>query len=173
MQLPPVVCIEAQRLRYLRPSWLFRNPHPADLFLLIGTLGGIPFLLVYDEGGLTRWTSDADLTEPARRKILQVLRKTLRQATTLPAWCTSIDLTALPEAQALEALASRQADFTRTRYREAVLGDRAQDYVDLVVPFAEKDQAKAAGAVWDPGRRVWRANMTRLPREDFARWLPE
>lgn len=110
---------------------------------------------------------------PARRKILQVLRKTLRHATTLPAWCKSIDLTALPETQAFEVLASHQSDFTRLRYREAVLGDREQDCVDLVVPFAEKDQAKAAGAVWDPDRRTWRANLSKLPSEGFARWPPE
>jgi DNA helicase-2/ATP-dependent DNA helicase PcrA len=43
---------------------------------------------------------------------------------------------------------------------------------DLRVPFAEKDQAKALGAEWDPARRVWfvKAGMDLAP---FARWLKE
>lgn len=43
--------------------------------------------------------------------------------------------------------------------------------VDLKVPFAEKDAAKAAGARWDPSRKLWYVvdppSLTR-----FARWLP-
>lgn len=44
--------------------------------------------------------------------------------------------------------------------------------VDLKVPFAEKDAAKAAGARWDPNLRVWYViDPPDLNR--FARWVPE
>lgn len=43
--------------------------------------------------------------------------------------------------------------------------------VDLVVPFKEKDKAKALGARWDKVRMVWyvldSADLSR-----FERWLP-
>lgn len=44
--------------------------------------------------------------------------------------------------------------------------------VDLKVPFAEKDAAKAAGARWDVNRKLWYViDPPDLNR--FARWLPE
>ena len=44
--------------------------------------------------------------------------------------------------------------------------------VDLKVPFAEKDAAKAAGARWDPNRKVWYV-MDPPDLNRFARWVPE
>jgi hypothetical protein len=41
----------------------------------------------------------------------------------------------------------------------------------LVVPFMEKDSAKALGARWDPNRRQWWISL-HLPVKPFARWLP-
>jgi hypothetical protein len=43
--------------------------------------------------------------------------------------------------------------------------------VDLEVPFAEKDEAKALGARWDPASRTWYlpAGLDPAP---FRRWLP-
>jgi len=42
---------------------------------------------------------------------------------------------------------------------------------NLQVPFAEKDEAKALGARWDPGRRTWYVqNVTDMG--PFARWMP-
>lgn len=44
--------------------------------------------------------------------------------------------------------------------------------VDLKVPFAEKDAAKAAGARWDPNLKVWYViDPPDLNR--FARWVPQ
>lgn len=41
---------------------------------------------------------------------------------------------------------------------------------NLQVPFAEKDEAKALGARWDPGRRTWYVqNVADLG--PFARWM--
>lgn len=41
---------------------------------------------------------------------------------------------------------------------------------NLQVPFAEKDEAKALGARWDPGRRTWYVqNVTDMG--PFARWM--
>lgn len=44
--------------------------------------------------------------------------------------------------------------------------------INLVTPFADKDQAKALGARWDPVRKNWYivdvADLT-----PFARWIPD
>ena len=41
---------------------------------------------------------------------------------------------------------------------------------NLVVPFSEKDQAKALGARWDPARKLW--YVDKLPDlAPFARWI--
>ncbi|HWU13442.1 MAG TPA: DUF5710 domain-containing protein [Caulobacter sp.] len=44
--------------------------------------------------------------------------------------------------------------------------------MDLKVPYAEKDQAEALGARWEPSRRCWYVpdGMDLLP---FRRWFPE
>jgi hypothetical protein len=43
--------------------------------------------------------------------------------------------------------------------------------VDLVVPFKEKDKAKALGARWDKGRMVWYVQDS-TDLSQFERWLP-
>lgn len=40
---------------------------------------------------------------------------------------------------------------------------------NLAVPFADKDQAKALGARWDPARKCWYVQDKDLA--PFARWL--
>lgn len=43
--------------------------------------------------------------------------------------------------------------------------------VDLIVPFAEKDRAKALGARWDYAKKCWYVvDSDRL--ESFLRWMP-
>lgn len=42
---------------------------------------------------------------------------------------------------------------------------------NLQVPFAEKDEAKALGARWDPGRRTWYVQNV-ADMGPFARWMP-
>lgn len=42
----------------------------------------------------------------------------------------------------------------------------------LQVPYAEKDQAKAVGARWDPDRRQWWVDSQRVQRHEVTRWLP-
>lgn len=44
--------------------------------------------------------------------------------------------------------------------------------IDLVVPFAEKDEAKALGARWDGITRVWYVPIGKDPTS-FDRWLPK
>jgi hypothetical protein len=39
----------------------------------------------------------------------------------------------------------------------------------LQVPYAEKDQAKAVGARWDPDRRQWWVDSQRVQRHEVAR----
>ena len=42
----------------------------------------------------------------------------------------------------------------------------------LVVPFAEKDEAKSMGARWDAAARKWYIPSDK-DRESFKRWLPK
>lgn len=42
----------------------------------------------------------------------------------------------------------------------------------LDVPFAEKDEAKALGAKWDPDLRKWFVPEG-IDLEDFTNWIPE
>lgn len=44
--------------------------------------------------------------------------------------------------------------------------------VDLEVPYSEKDQAKALGARWDPGRRTWYV-VDQESLYPFLKWIPE
>lgn len=46
-----------------------------------------------------------------------------------------------------------------------------QGRVDLDVPFAEKDEAKALGARWDPACKTWYVPAGLNP-DAFERWLP-
>jgi hypothetical protein len=43
--------------------------------------------------------------------------------------------------------------------------------INLVAPFAEKDQVKALGARWDPARKCWYIQDVK-DLAPFARWLP-
>ncbi|MGW3337858.1 DUF5710 domain-containing protein [Streptomyces sp. NPDC001009] len=43
----------------------------------------------------------------------------------------------------------------------------------LEVSYTDKDEAKKQlGARWDPDRRKWYADATKVTREQAARWLP-
>ena len=44
--------------------------------------------------------------------------------------------------------------------------------INLVTPFAEKDQVKALGARWDPTRKCWYIQDVQ-DLSPFARWLPD
>lgn len=50
-------------------------------------------------------------------------------------------------------------------------GDYAQMRVDLKVPYHQKAEAKALGARWDVGRRIWYVeNKENLV--PFLKWMP-
>lgn len=44
--------------------------------------------------------------------------------------------------------------------------------INLVTPFAEKDQAKALGARWDSARKVWYI-VDVADLAPFIRWIPD
>jgi len=44
--------------------------------------------------------------------------------------------------------------------------------IDLNVPYAEKEAAKALGAKWDAPRRTWYVPND-LASDAFSRWLPQ
>jgi Domain of unknown function (DUF5710) len=144
-------------------------------WMAIGRLDGkAPFLLTYQGVGLTSWESPERLNEGLRKKILGIFRETCRTPTVRPVWVEFHDLTEA-EARDPNAATERAADLTmgfhRDIWRREYLNDRDEDYLELKVPFAEKDAAKAVGARWEPLKRVWRIKR----QEDlsaFARWLP-
>lgn len=170
-QLPDVSLLEGQCWRYSRPLAGTGRSRVVDHYTVIGRVGQDPFLLEYQEGGLTYWNSPANLGDRVRRKVLSVLRKQARHAQALPAWCGFHDWSALDQNVSHHRLSEASSDFFERRWKDATLNDRTEDYVDLNVPFAEKDEARALGALWDPARRVWRANLARLEAKRFERWL--
>jgi len=44
--------------------------------------------------------------------------------------------------------------------------------IDLKVPFAEKDTAKALGARWDADKKIWYVQDVADPTP-FTRWIPD
>lgn len=139
-------------------------------WLVIGRVGGqVPFLLSYQEGGATQWTCERGLGDGLRKKILGHLRTQLRQASALASYASVHDLTHLGVREADEPAQQLWTQFYDQDWRAQTLNDRDEDWLELRVPFAEKDQAKAAGARWDAGKKAWLAR--KVDRANFARWL--
>ena len=145
---------------------------PKRSWLLIGLIDyKDPFLLAYQEGGVTQWTSPVALGDGLRKKILGRLREQVREAASLPGYITVHDLTHLDLREADAPAAQLWQQFFDQQWRANTLNDRDEDWLALTVPFAEKDQAKALGAKWDAGKKVWVVRVAR--REEFTRWLPD
>lgn len=50
--------------------------------------------------------------------------------------------------------------------------DNSPMRIDLKVPFAEKDSAKALGARWDPAKKIWYIKDV-SDLTPFSRWIPD
>ena len=50
--------------------------------------------------------------------------------------------------------------------------DNSPMRIDLKVPFAEKDTAKALGARWDAAKKIWYVNDV-PDLSPFTRWIPD
>ena len=145
------------------------------VLILIGLVGETqdPFWLWYRDG-LTQWESRVRLGQPLRRKILQLLRSTCRYVDQLPSFMEIHDLRAQDKAdtelgrKANEALELAFLERFKTDYLKEI----PEHFIVLEVPFSEKDQAKALGAIWDPSLRKWKVLEEHYTQE-FARWLPE
>ena len=154
-------------------AWPRADKHRLDYFL-IGKAGETPFLLSYCNG-ITNWWSPERLGESLRKKILGVLRDEVRYAETLPAYIIEHDFREADDADLNKG--SRQASavelaFFNDIWRGQYLGETDEDFVTLAVPFAEKDEAKAIGAIWDGQERVWKVKKQE-DMSEFARWMPE
>jgi hypothetical protein len=113
------------------------------------------------------------LGEGLRRKILNLFAETCRTVAVHPPWVDFQDfstLDATDERAASERAGQLCLTFHREVWRAEYLNDRDEDYVALKVPFAEKDQAKAAGARWEPMQKVWRVKR-QADMAAFGRWL--
>lgn len=69
----------------------------------------------------------------------------------------------------LGATLAAKADSAAARLAPPPTAAPAPARIDLNVPYADKDQAKALGALWDPVRRTWYLNPGVDPRP-FAAW---
>jgi hypothetical protein len=167
-QLPKIFFEVGIALRLVRSAG---TPTMRDVYeyLVIGRLeDDTPFLLQYREGGITYWDCPIRLGEPLRRKILAKLRKEVRRAETPPAYLTTHDFTA--DATTDVAFAAIE-EFRHSVWRGQYLNEREEDYINLNVPFEQKNEAKALGARWDGVRRKWRIKR-QVDMSAFARWLP-
>lgn len=140
---------------------------------MIGRLeGGEPFLLSYADGGYTNWTCDAQLGSGLRKKILDGLRRDCREVDVPPAIVEVIDVCSEPAGNAMAVTEQAFLRFFNEVWRAKYLDDRDEDWVELSVPYAEKGDAAALGARWDPVRKKWLANQRKGDLSAFARWLP-
>ena len=141
------------------------------VWCLIGRLDvGTPFMLDYSRG-LTRWTSPGKLTSGLRTKILDGLRD-IRFADTIPEIVTAYNMIEADEAD-FEASSRVAGEIERSFYKDVwqreYMGFREEDFIDLVVPFEDRDQVKALGARWSGSRRKWTAHKDQI--DTFAPWL--
>lgn len=154
--------------------------HERHVVWVIGRLDdGTPFNLRY--GIATSWDCQVRLGESLRKKILDGLRRQVRFADALPDFVIDHDLTAMrydyaayPERvdDPLWVEEDRiEREFRDDVWRNLYLDDRDSDYVVLSVPYVERDQAKAAGAVWNGRLRAWWVNRP-ADLSAFSRWLP-
>lgn len=131
--------------------------------VLLGTLKdmGVFYLSL---GPVNHWESPVHLGLPLRRKILAAAKALLAAP---PAW---FEIRHMSEFDGEDALVTFIQRFHREVWRGEYLGDREEDYVVLAVPYAEKDEAKALGARWDPELKRWKVRREQLS-EAFTRWL--
>lgn len=154
-------------------AWPRTDSHRLDYFL-VGKAGETPFLLAY-QGGITNWWCPERLGESLRKKILGVLRAEVRYVEVLPSYIAEYDFREADELDRNEG--SRQASavelaFFNDVWRGQYLGETDEDFITLAVPYAEKDEAKALGAKWNPQERVWKVKRQE-DMSEFARWMPE
>ncbi len=92
------------------------------------------------------YSLDGKLKDPLARLPVPGTYKTWRRIDP-PGWSDSIRLRALDDPAIAEALAKHD----KRRKPSAAGSER----IDLSVPFAQKEKAKAIGAKWDPAQRTW------------------
>lgn len=124
-------------------------------FAMIGRLeNNTPFLLNYTDG-LTSWSCADSLPLPLRRKILNTLRHQVRFTDNQPNYITYYDLQNITDfSESTKKSEEIYSHFFNDVWRNTYLDDRDEDYIDLIVPFAEKDKVKALGAKWNPVKKV-------------------
>lgn len=166
-QLPNFHFERGLQLRISPSPGAAKHTKAHDEYLLIGRLeDGVPFLLHYSGGGVTSWLSPVTLGTSLRRKILGRLRTEVRYAATRPTYLTLLDFA---EDASLGEPVEVVQRFHET-WRAEYLGERDEDYLELRVPYSEKDEAKRLGACWDPGRRTWKVRQ-QVDMRPFSRWL--
>ncbi|MDR3077770.1 MAG: DUF5710 domain-containing protein [Planctomycetota bacterium] len=109
---------------------------------------------------------------PGRRFYLEVPREEKDAAKELGArWDRAAVAWYVPEGVNPDPLLSRWPRQNQTRGPEPTAAGQSER-IRLAVPYREKEEAKAAGAAYDPGDKTWYA-APGADREKLARWLPE
>jgi hypothetical protein len=93
------------------------------------------------------YTLDGCLKEELTRLPAAGTYKTWRQIEP-PVWASRSPLRSLDDANLAAALA-------RHDRRNSGRGDNREERVELIVPYARKDEAKAIGAHWNPAIKIW------------------
>lgn len=159
----PTVTFETGFVLQVRFPWGHEIREREDL-IVIGRLDGeTPFFLAHSF--MPQWASPVELGQALRSKILRAA-KALKA--TPPDWLKSYRVEDFPTEEASLAFVER---FVTETWRGQYLDDRDEDYIVLTVSFADKDKAKALGAVWDLTLKTWKVHKSK-DLTQFARWMP-
>ena len=174
-KLPDIQFAQGISLHRRLPS-LVGTTRDVTTWLLIGRLDGeTPFLLQYTEPGMSNWSCSQTLGPSLRKKILGLVRTDVRMAQWTSFPLQSHDLRALDIQDMKRGNLQAEKlsiDFFEQVWKRRYLGINEDDMISLRVPFAEKEQAKALGATWDPVAKAWKV-LRQPDMSAFSRWMPE
>ena len=183
---PPVTFEEAVVVRTLALRDVHGTLGEQHVWWVIGRVEqDAPFLLIYQDPGLTSWICESNLGDGLRKKILTHLRA-LRYASEMPGYVKILDLVS----EGLDTLKACQAateaaflEFFNKTWRAKYLDDFDEDWVDLDVPFEDRSQVKELGqqirqsmgkqlVTWSAQTKRWRINARKIgDTSAFSKWL--
>lgn len=141
-----------------------------EQWYLVGYVEGQPFYLHYFGLGVTTWDAPINLTQVLRRRILAQFKKEVRGQK--QGWLRELEFgngTSIGPALH-DTLGAEATAFHTVVWRDKMLDDRDEDYIVLNVPYAQREEAQKAGAVWRGKEQVWVVHK-RLDQRAVAQWI--
>ena len=142
-----------------------------EQWYVVGTVEQQPFYLHYLGLGATNWGSKGmPFTPTLRKRILAQFKKEVRHQD--HSWLQefSTDLFSPSSSPEQRKITAAVVEFYKTAWRDKLLDDRDEDYVVLAVPYTERAEALAAGAVWWPHKKVWAIHQ-KLDHGAVSKWM--